>query len=487
MDLSKYYFLGHILNGLHDLNEAIPAEIIDHPEIIWDAEKFKGRYGEENESVCFEIREVYNRCESEIHSLVNKEAPGTRVTPFNIQSWFLIHLANKQVSTRDSKLPSEALDHINRCLSRILTDSSSAVESYQETIRNYVGRLRAEQDKLIMGSISNNLMDLLAWLGKKKIAMRDLKPDNLLVAGDPQKYPHFLRNASEYSLGIIDVETAVDYEKNRHRKFKQPLLGGTPFYATPSHFIRNQALEQTYGDLGRVLHLQDWYAVMVMIYRVITGGLLFDQTAKLFADIKNKIVFSNRKTGSEISVIESISRQFWRCAGLEFQNKIRTQEKTLKTVQIAISPDAARLLISFLRKDIQAIDRSINKIVGSHPLLASSANREVVMNADHSKICALAADIAEKSKLALPNSDNHAQILSVFNNLANQKLLLARKQQLVDRLATDSPSMSGYELMIVLFNTILKAMYKEQWQSLKTATVEPACKTEDEISLATTI
>lgn len=487
MDLSKYYFLGHILNGLHDLNEAVPAEITDHPEIIWEATKFKGRYGEENEAVCFEIRDVYNKCESEIHALANKEAPGTRVTPFNIQSWFLIHLADKQVTVKDCKLPVDVLDQVNGCLSRILADNAPVVDSYRDTIRNYVGRLRAEQDKLIMGSISTNLMDLLAWLGQKKIAMRDLKPDNLLVAGDPQKYPHFLRMASEYSLGIIDVETAVDFEITRHRKVKQPLLGGTPFYATPSHFIRNPALAQAYGDLGKILHLQDWYAVMVMIFRVITGGLLFDQTAKQFADIKNKIVFSNRKTGSELGAIESISRQFWRSAGLEFQSKVRTQEKTLKTVQIAISPDAAQLLISFLRKDILAIDKSIREIVNSHPLLASSANREVILNADHGKICALAADITEKSRSTLPGSDGHAQILAVFNKLANQKLLLARKQQLTARLVMDKPSMSGYELMIVMFNTVLKAMYKEQWQSFKPAPAEPVCTTEDEVSLATTI
>jgi hypothetical protein len=125
--------------------------------------------------------------------------------------------------------------------------------------------------------------------------------------------------------------------------------------------------------------------------------------------------------------------------------------------------------------------------VNSHPLLASSANREVVLNADHAKICALAADIAEKSRSASPGSDSQARILTVFNKLANQKLLLARKRQLTARLVMDKPSMSGYELMIVMFNTVLKAMYKEQWQSFKPAPAEAVCKTDDEVSLATTI
>jgi hypothetical protein len=487
MDLSRYYFLGHILSGIHDLNEAVPAEIIDHPELIWEAAKFKGRYGEENETVCFEIRDVYNKCASAIHSLMNEQAPDTRLSPFDIQSWFLMHLAHKPVTAKDSKLPAGVLAPVNRCLGKILADNAAAVDSYRGTIRNYVGRLRAEQDKLIMGSISTNLLDLLAWLGHKKIAMRDLKPDNLLVAGDPRKYPHFLRTASEYSLGIIDVETAVDYDVSRGRKIRQPLLGGTPFFATPSHFIRNTALSKTYGELGNILHLQDWYAVMVMIYRVITGGLLFEQTAKQFADIKNKIVISNRRTGSELAAIETVSRQFWRSAGLEFQKKIRAQEKTLKTVPVAISPYAGRLLISYLRKDILTIDRSVRKIVASHPLLSSAANREVLLNADHGKICALAADIAGKSGTASSAGDHQAQMMAVINKLANQKLLLARKRQLLARLAMDTPSMSAYELMIVMFNTVLKAMYKEQWQSFKPAPAEPVCKTEDEVSLATTI
>jgi serine/threonine protein kinase len=409
------------------------------------------------------------------------------VSLFDIQSWFLLHLARRQVTDRDSRLPAAVLALANRCLDKIMADNMAAVDSYRSMIRNYVGRLRAEQDKLIMGSISTNLLDLLAWLGHQNIAMRDLKPDNLLVAGDPEKYPHFLRTASEYSLGIIDVETAVDYEISHRRNIKQPLLGGTPFYATPSHFIRNAALSETYGDLGNILHLQDWYAVMVMIYRVITGGLLFEQTAKQFAGIKNKIVISNRRTGSELAAIETVSRQFWRSAGLEFQKKLRAQEKTLKTVLVAISPYASRLLISYLKKDIRAIDRSIRNMVDSHPLLSSTANREVILNADHGKICALAADLAGKTRPASGAGDHQARMLTVFNQLANQKLLLARKRQLSARLAKDQPRLSAYELMIVMFNTVLKAMYKEQWQSFKPAPAEPVCRTEDEVSLATTI
>ena len=65
-----------------------------------------------------------------------------------------------------------------------------------------------------MAAITTNLLDVLAWFRKKRVSMRDLKPDNLFVAGDPARYPLFLRSVEEFSLGIIDVETAVDFEKS---------------------------------------------------------------------------------------------------------------------------------------------------------------------------------------------------------------------------------------------------------------------------------
>ena len=67
-----------------------------------------------------------------------------------------------------------------------------------------------------------NMLDLLAWLKIKKVAIRDLKPDNLLVAGDPARFPEFLESASQYSIGLIDVETAVSYETAGEQEIDQP-------------------------------------------------------------------------------------------------------------------------------------------------------------------------------------------------------------------------------------------------------------------------
>ena len=161
----------------------------------------------------------------------------------------------------------------------------------------------------------------LAWLREKRVSMRDLKPDNLFVAGDPARYPLFLRSPNEFSLGIIDVETAVDFEKSKYKNTKQPLLGGTPFYATPSHFVKNEVIMYKFKNLGKILHLQDWHATLVMIYKVITGELLFEQTAKLFGDIKHMMINANKPDGYQSDFFEEASRMFWQSAVLEFQAK----------------------------------------------------------------------------------------------------------------------------------------------------------------------
>jgi serine/threonine protein kinase len=114
------------------------------------------------------------------------------------------------------------------------------VDGYLGAIRSFAQRLSLEQNRLPISGIITNLLDLLGWLSEKKVAMRDLKPDNILVAGDTQNYPGFLRSAADYSLGFIDVETAVYFGKTEEGSIRQPLLGGT--HATPSHLFPNSTL-----------------------------------------------------------------------------------------------------------------------------------------------------------------------------------------------------------------------------------------------------
>ncbi len=121
------------------------------------------------------------------------------------------------------------------------------------------------------------------------------------------------------------------------------MLGGTPFYATPSHFIKNDVLIYKFKNLGKILHLQDWHATLTMIYKLITGDLLFEQTARLFGEVRNLMIKANKPEGHRSDDFEEASRIFWHSAVSEFQVKIRESEKSLKAVLVVLPEIVTRM------------------------------------------------------------------------------------------------------------------------------------------------
>ena len=199
MDLSKYYFLSHILDQLHDIKNLIAKEITENAQMIWEPAKFKGRYGTENDAV-LEIREVYNRCEVEVRHLMARAGIKAPVSIYQIQTWFFTHLASNQVLPNGSGYSESFIFELNRLLKQTMQDNSQAVDIYRKKIKDFIYMSAFEQNKAQMSAMIFNLLDILAWFGEKKVSMRDLKPDNLFVAGDPAKYPIFLRSPQEFSL-----------------------------------------------------------------------------------------------------------------------------------------------------------------------------------------------------------------------------------------------------------------------------------------------
>ena len=344
--------------------------------------------------------------------------------------------------------------------------------------------------------------------------MRDLKPDNLLVAGDPAKYPLFLMNADEYELGIIDVETAVDFEKSKYRKVKQPLLGGTPFYATPSHFFSNAVLSEAFHNLNKILHLQDWYATLVMIFKTVTGELMFDHTARLFADIRNKINFGKTEGMLDTEIVADVSRAFWRSALLEFQAKMNRKdngegigtiivsiatpiitarypwvliasiihvvrpenimnqkEKALKSIFFVIPENAKQMFKKVLVKDIQLTVEKIKQCINinSQNFFESPQSQDLLLKASPEKINQLRAEFENKVK-SMPNtSENLSGAIPFLKYLLTLKLHSDQQNQLLKRLEQPNSKLSAYTLLAFMFNNLYKSMFREEWWVKTTA------------------
>jgi len=478
MDLSKYYFLSHILDELHDIKHLIAREITDNAEIIWDPTKFKGRYGTESDAL-FEIRDLYNRCAVNIRRLVDSAGITETISDYQIQSWFIMHLADGEISANGSGYPEDFISDLNRLLKKAIRDNSNVIEVYRKTIKNYVYMSSFEQNKAQMASISANLLDILAWFQKKRVSMRDLKPDNLFVAGDPQKYPLFLRSAQEFSLGIIDVETAVDFEKSRYVKTKQPLLGGTPFYATPSHFFKNDILTHNFGNLGKTLHLQDWHATLVMIYKVITGELLFDKTARLFGDLREMMIQANKTNGGQSdNIVEEASRTFWHSAVVEFQVKTAESAKALKSIGVAIPESVQEMFGRVLQKERNSVARSIKECVATQSIFKKGQIREVLLEASHTKICQFKADLESKAKDSENPAGPRTEAVIFLNKLADLKAQFGQHVHMQKLISQPNVRLSAHDILSFMFNVVLNNMYKPQWGPLSGETAV-ACEAPD--------
>jgi len=487
MDFSKYYFLGHIVDNLHDVKDAMAEEMIENAETIFDNQKFRGRYGKAKESIGIEIRQVYNHCQAAIRQFLTDSGVSSNTSMFRIQNWFVTHLAGKAVSVKEAGLSENLVKELNLVIELHFSKHLEAVTAYRDTITEYVHKIRFEQNKPQMAGIITNLLDLLAWLRTKRIAMRDLKPDNLLVAGDPAKYPLFLMNADEYELGIIDVETAVDFEKSKYRRVKQPLLGGTPFYATPSHFFSNAVLSDAFHNLAKILHLQDWYATLVMIFKNVTGELMFEHTARLFADIRNKIKFGQMEGMPETEIVADVSRAFWRSALLEFQTKMNQKEHQLKSIFFAIPDTSKQMFKKVLSKDIVTTTEKIKRCISKQTVFESPQSQQRLLDSSPAKIDQLRAEFENKVNSMRNASRDHSGTIVLLKYLRTLKLHAEQQKQLLKRLEQQASKISAYTLLGFMFNNLYKSMFREEWW-VKSAAAENFSDADvDEATLQVTI
>ena len=267
MDLAKHFFLSNTLEEIHHGHTTIAQEALQHPDLLWDQRGFVGRYGEEAGTVCHILREAYYRCESKLSALVEDAAIVEDVPLFRFRHWFLIHLAGEQLHPGKEDLPEDLIQKANDLLREVVGTIKDAVGQYRTGVNAYIRDIRFSRHRSQLEGLSTNILDLLAWLGSHGLALRDLKPENLFVAGNPDEYPLFLSDPRKFTIGLIDVETAVVIDPQDKSKTPQPQLAGTPLYATPSHLLSNSILNEIYDDLHQILHLQDWYATIAIIFK----------------------------------------------------------------------------------------------------------------------------------------------------------------------------------------------------------------------------
>ena len=463
MDLSKYFFLGNILDEYHDVKTNIFNEIKAHHDIIWDIDAFSDRYGNENEQISDNIQNIFHEFESKIQSFITAAGISSSVYNYKIKEWYLYFLSGKKIKSAGKDISEEKTDDLNNVILKVETKYANEIKAYRNMIQAFVGEISYGQSKTVLINISINLIELLTWLTNKGISIRDIKPDNLIVAGDPEKYPDFLQSWSQFKIGLIDVETAVDFKPLEKQPPNQPQLGGTPIYATPSHLLTNELLTDIFEDLPRALNLQDWYAIAALIYEVITGKILFKKTGALLPLIMLKIKKARDKNKSMSTVIEDISKVFWWNAQEELRKGLDKNKKRLKSSDIII-PDNA---ISFLRDEILTeklrIDDMIKQYISSQTLFKGSKNHQKLQKASLKDIRRLKAIWEKGEKVPKSTKKEKTQVIEflyIMEQIIGQAEHLANIKAAIDN---NNPKLTAYDLVLFIFNTVFNFMYHKQW------------------------
>ena len=449
MDLSRHQFLGQVLAKLAEatgrLDEVVSedAELVDHPE------RFEEKYGAANGQLCLELQTLFAVFEERLRRYLTVD--GGRVTAREKKGWLLARLAGLPMpADRASQAVTAALR--DRLLGDLLADHAPTGAAYRRLVTAEVQRRAFRKGRVCMTALSTNMLDLLAWLGAHRVAMRDLKPDNLLVAGDPKQYPHFLLAADRFVIGLIDVETAVVYPPEDQQCCAQPQLGGTPSYATPSHFFPNAVIASCGGDLGRVLHFQDWYAAAGIIFEIITGRRLFAQTGHLFPGL----LFTIRRAAGEGTAPEALfsrfSHQFWPAARAELEAAVAGAAPWLEAVTVELPERMQDELVVQVKGRQAALDRQVDELIASQDVIAAPNQRRDLANSRLAAVQRLIARYREQDSPAA------RRLLALLQALAHLKQAQAECRSLARVLAQTPARISVKALLPLMFDTVAVVM-----------------------------
>ena len=375
MDLARYYFLSHVAAGFHGLEAGLDEEIKADIDILSDLSLFEGKYGSRGGELWAALHKGYESFRQELNSAIAQAEEPVSLSEWNIKQLYLASMAGRDPGLAGLNVPAGFRTLLEGWLGQTAGAGKVLKQRYRQLLNHYTERRLFNRSRPLMGGMVTNLLSLLAWTGEKKIGLRDLKPDNLLVAGNPDDYPHFLTSAQAYAIGLIDLETAVDFGRNA-AQVPQPQLGGTPLYCTPSHFFPNVLLERVYQDLPEVFHLQDWYAMIAIIFGVVTGDPLFKGTAYQIPMMMQSVMQTAARKGDLKKKFLHFSRQFQDNAAIETREKFKLHAPRLQAVSAHIPEKIQQQLAAHHQQELRTRQKMLAQVLDSQAAFSKDPNRQ---------------------------------------------------------------------------------------------------------------
>jgi serine/threonine protein kinase len=489
MELTNSFFLGRVIDELHESKDNTGNEIREAPDVAWNQEAFTTRYGLASLPVFEGLQTLFQLCETETKRIFKESAHGEKIHTFQIKNWFLAYISGESRNLEEKGFD-EAL------LARIKDGFSTVFKSNQKNVDDLIQLLKTQQETKAFSksrqqiqNIASNMLQLLCLLKERRLVLRDLKPDNLFLDADPGSYPGFLKNKHTFSIGVIDVETAVSLKPTRDGTIAQPLLGGTPLYATPLHLLKNRTIYANFGNLADALHLQDWFATMAIIFKAVTGRSLFPRAARSFPTILKILKSSRDRTNPDETTVQAMSQKFWSAAAIDIKTHLSVFSDVLNQLTLSVPETMAPAIKQELARENAIIHRAIRKHVSLSPLFKSEKNKVFLLEASCETLAKQVARWENHTQLSDQHQRVAPQMVAFLNNLNRLKQGELEKRRAIAAFATPPHDVSAYSLLEAMFQIVFRAMYKASWKAMSAATgaAERETAVKDNRSMVTAI
>ncbi len=453
MDLSRHMFLPEVLDLFLGRENRVQEEITHDPAILDQFERFEGRYGLENIQIGVELKDLSNLYESRVCQLFGMSGVMSPDMLHKSRKWFFRHIAGLSPVEQGDEVPEERACSLENLLKSITDENRRIVDEYKAMIAEYLQRSASPRQALYMEGLMANILEMLAYLKDRGVAIRDIKPDNLMVAGDQTKFPVYLAAPDRFSIGLIDFETAVIFKLRENKEIEQPALGGTPPYATPANIFPNNLLVAVYNDLSRALYLQDWYAVVAMLYRIITGTHLFSKTSGIFAALPGKMIQASKSGKTAKEIVKMINTVFWQNATSEFSRNIDANRGKLASVRTPLMDSVREMLTDELALERNHAQNQVKTFALRQTMFRKNSNREAICNSTPEQMARL-VEKAAKTKGA-----DRASV-TILKNIYRIKARMKKNLATQKKLENPDMFLSADELLCIMFERVVNFMYR---------------------------
>jgi hypothetical protein len=315
------------VRALHGSGESLFSFLYKMRGVLSDHYSFEREYGHGMAWVLEDMEEFQHRYRQAASALAAKSNVPD-ITARQTEDWF-IGLVSGRPAREEGLIDNALAVEINGLFLSVGKDYAPALKIFRGLFAKKVEKINFDRNKAETETWIEELLFLLARLWFQGIAFRDCKFANI-IASRP--------------LGLIDPESVVI---PGHPALGKPrMLGGTAAYAVPASLLPMPYLEALYPGTAKAFLLQDWNAILAMVYFVATGRNLYGNAAESYKSFHAGLAakFREKRPAREIlGWAREENSRFWDVAALEFSQGLNSEKEKLESLVISVGSETAAM------------------------------------------------------------------------------------------------------------------------------------------------